>query len=132
MVLKGPGQAMRAEEDEASFQIAVDSAVDKLRRQLKKLKTKRVDKQREQSARQLTVIASLPPVIAGEPEEVPAPAIHIMKYSTKPMSTSEAIMQLEVSGGEMMLFVSEGQAVQCIRKRPDGGYALLVPDSDTS
>lgn len=130
-VLTGPGQPMRAVVDEASFYIAVDAAADKLRRQLKRRKSKREDKQREKTRKKLAIISELPPVIEMEPEEAPAPAIHIMKYSIRPITTSEAIMQLEVSGGEMMLFVDEHNAVQCIRKRPEGGYTLLVPESES-
>ncbi len=130
-VLTGPGQPMRAVVDEASFYIAVDSAADKLRRQLKKRKSKREDKQREKALRKSGAISELPPVVTEEPEEASAPTVHIMKYSTRPMTTTEAIMQLEVSGGEMMLFVDEHNAVQCIRKRSEGGYTLLVPESES-
>jgi putative sigma-54 modulation protein len=130
-VLTGPGQTMRAVVDEASFYIAVDSAVDKLRRQLKKRKSKREDKQREKALRKSAVVSELPPVVAEEPEEASAPTVQIMNYSVRPMTTTEAILQLEVSGGEMLLFVDEHNVVQCLCKRLEGGYTLLVPEGES-
>ncbi|HPI37839.1 MAG TPA: ribosome-associated translation inhibitor RaiA [Ignavibacteriaceae bacterium] len=42
IIVKVPGQVLKAEGDSEEFKISVANAVEKLRRQLKKLKTKRI------------------------------------------------------------------------------------------
>jgi len=129
VAIKGPGQTLRAEEDDGSFYSAVDSVLDKLRRQLKKLKSKRVDKSRGKTAAAEAEPEAVEPVVVEE-LDIQAPQITIRQFPIKPMSTAEAIMQLEVTGGNLLLFVNDQLVVNCLRKRPKGGYVLFVPEEE--
>ena len=130
VVLEAGRKTMRAEEDEASFLSAVDSAVDKLKRQLKKLKTRQVDKPRELAGKTESAPAGRTP--AADAGETAGPDVYLERFSVKPMSTAEAIMQIDVSGSDTLLFVNEQQVVNCLMRRPEGGYTLLVPEDETA
>jgi putative sigma-54 modulation protein len=129
VAIKAPGQTLRAEEDDGSFYSAVDAVLDKLRRQLKKLKSKRVDKSRGKAAAAEVEPEAGEPVVVEE-MDIKAPQISIRQFPIKPMSMAEAIMQLEVTGGNLLLFVNEQSQVNCLRKRAKGGYVLFVPEEE--
>lgn len=128
VVLHAPGQALRNTEEGQSFQAALDTVVDELKEQLKKLKAKRMSKNRE-------------PLEAIKPPKAPAPKaaapvkqprISVKKFTLKPMSVDEAIMQLEISGHDFFLFTTEKKLVHCVYKKAEGGYGLLVPETEIS
>lgn len=129
IAIKAPGQTLRAEEDNGSFYSAVDSVLDKLKRQLKKLKSKRTDKPRVKAGKAEAAETDVQPVIIEELALEP-PQITIQEFPIKPMTTAEAIMQLEVTGGNLLLFVNENSVVNCLRKRAKGGYTLLIPEEE--
>ena len=119
-----PGLTMRSEEENQTFFIALDSAIDKLKRQLKKLKTKRLDKTREHPGIAKVVNSGLQEEDRSETRNV-----IIKRFTLKPMSVDEAIMQLDLSGYDFFLFVSHDDSINCVYKRSDGGIGLLVPET---
>ena len=131
VVVHAPGQVLRSEEDESSFFVAIDAVADKLRRQLKKLKSKRVDKPREKASKAEAARKRKRPASLLEPQES-TPIVYVERFPIRPISTVEAIMQLEATGGELLLFVNDQSVVNCVRKRADGGFSLLVPEDEVS
>jgi len=129
VVLHAPGQVMRSQEEEASFHIAVDSAMDKLRRQLKRLKTKRADKLREKISKAQAALSDITPVVIEETEDE-TPEVFVQHFATKPMTTNEAVMMLEASGDELLVFINDLAITNCLRRRPEGGYTLYVPGDE--
>ncbi|MCH7472575.1 ribosome-associated translation inhibitor RaiA [bacterium] len=126
VVAHAPGQTLKIEEERESFQVAIDAAVDKLKRQLKKLKTKRIDRTREHPGLAAVVNASV-----GEPKDEEAGStIEVKKFTLKPMSVHEAIMRLDISERDFFLFVNDQSSFNCVYKRGDGRYGLLVPETD--
>ena len=128
IVLHAPGQVLRNSEHGQSFQAALDSVVDELKVQLKKLRTKRLSKNREPLEMSM-------PAKAPEPKPAPKPAqprISVKKFTLKPMSVEEAIMQLDLSGHDFFLFTTDKRLVNCVYKRSEGGYGLLVPETEIS
>lgn len=126
VVLHGPGQVLRNVDSGPSFSAALDSAVDELRGQLKKLKTKRIDKHREGSNIAQVLTAEAQP----EPEKKPQRDIQVKKFNVKPMGLDEAILQLNAGKRDFYLFATEQKRVNCVYKRADGGYGLLVPETE--
>jgi putative sigma-54 modulation protein len=126
VVLHAPGQVLRNVDTGASFNIALDSAVDELREQLKKLKTKRIDRHRDNSDIAQVLIAEAQPA----PEQKPRRNIQVKKFNVKPMGLDEAILQLDASKHGFYLFVTEQKRINCVFKRSDGGYGLLVPETE--
>lgn len=126
LVLHAPGQMLRNVEESSSFQSALDIAIDKLREQLKKQKAKRIDKNREP--------VDIAQVVKTESEPAPARPrkyeLAVKKFTLKPMSVDEAIMQLDLYKHGFYLFVNEQKRINCVFKRSDGGYGLLVPETE--
>lgn len=125
MALQSPGQTLRSEESKDSFRTALDSAIVKLEEQLRRVKTKRIDKTRD---RVIEAVAAVEP--AAYEEEVVGPVVYVERFPAKPLSTTEAIASLELAGREFYLFVNESATVNCVYKRRDGGYGLLVPEDE--
>jgi putative sigma-54 modulation protein len=126
VVLHGPGQVLRNVDTGASFITALDSAVDELREQLKKLKTKRIDKHRDSTDIAQVLTAEAQPA----PEKKPRRDMLVKKFNVKPMGLDEAILQLDANKRGFYLFVTEQKLVNCVFKRSDGGYGLLVPETE--
>lgn len=123
VVLHTKGRVLNAKEESESFFISIDAIVDKLKRQLKKEKTKRLSKHREQPG----VIVEQGNLEVKEAE--PRRPLAVKKFTLKPMAVEEAIMQLDSSKHGFYLFVSTDQTINCVYKREDGGYGLLVPET---
>jgi putative sigma-54 modulation protein len=119
------GQTLRGEEQKDSFRTALDSVVEKLEVQLRRVKTKRMDKTRDRAAEE---VAPVEPAVYEE--EVPGPVVYVERFPAKPLATAEAIASLELAGREFFLFVNESATVNCVYKRRDGGYGLLVPEDE--
>jgi putative sigma-54 modulation protein len=126
VVLHAPGQMLRNVDAGASFTAALDTAVDELRGQLKKLKTKRIDKHRDSADIAQVLTAEAQPA----PEKKPGRDMQIKKFNVKPMGLNEALLRLETGKRGFFLFVTEQKRVNCVFKRSDGGYGLLVPETE--
>lgn len=113
------GHVIRAKEAATDMYAAIDLVSEKLESQVRKFKTKIVDKRR--------TAAPLPPVeLEAEPE---APAIVKTKIlEVKPMSPEEAILQLELLGHDFFVFSSaETEEISVLYRRNDGDYGLIEP-----
>lgn len=130
VVANVPGQSLRAEEEKETFYIALDGALDKLRRQLKKLKTKRMERNRSGvsvAEAEVSIPGTAP---QEEMVELTGPTVFVERFSKKPISTPEAILQLKLNDRQFMLFVNEQGQVNCVYKRKDGGFGLLVAEDE--
>ena len=122
VTLNTAGQVIRAEELGSSFYAGVDSVVEKLERQLKKFKMRRIDNRRGDGGEGLTEI---PVPQADETHHI----IRVKKFGLKPMSPEEAVMQLDLSGHDFYVFRnSRTDGVAVVYRRKSGGFGLLVPD----
>ncbi|MDH4140500.1 MAG: ribosome-associated translation inhibitor RaiA [Coriobacteriia bacterium] len=118
---KGP--VIRAKEAAPDMFAAIDLASEKLERQFRKYKGKIVDRHIGKHAEIPQPVAS--PVAPEEPE----PAIVKTKaVELKPMSTEEAVLQMELLGHDFFVFASsETEAVSVLYRRRDGDYGLIEP-----
>jgi putative sigma-54 modulation protein len=56
--------------------------------------------------------------------------VKVKTYALKPMSTEEAILQMELVDHDFFVFVRDDtQEVDVLYRRHDGDYGLLVPDT---
>lgn len=110
---------LRSEETKDDFYAAVDKAVDKLERQIRKNKTRMMSKQVK------TNIDFDMSVIEPEKEE----DNKILKrkvVDVKPMNEEEAILQMELLGHQFYMYKdSESEKIAVIYKRTDGNYGIL-------
>lgn len=113
----------RAERTATDKNDALDSAIDKIIRQIRKNKT-RVEKKLKESAFKETF---------AEPVEEIADytVIKEKKFQLRPMDVEEAILQMNLLSHKFFMFLNaQTGAVNVVYKREDGDYALLTPDNE--
>jgi putative sigma-54 modulation protein len=112
---------LRAEARTDDIYASIDGSIDKLHRQIERYKGKR--EQRTRGADVETVVA-LEEVIEPSTPEV----ARVKRFDVVPMSTEEAIEQMELLGHDFFLFYSaEEAAINLVYRRNDGNYGLLQP-----
>ena len=119
IMLRSRDLTMRAEKTDDRMEDALDAAVDLL--------TRRLVKNRKRLGDKLTKAAA-PELPAEEPEEE-YDVIREKRFSVKPCSTEEAILQMNLLGHNFFLYrnVEDGQ-VQLVYRRNDGNYGVLIPE----
>ena len=118
------GAAINAREEATEMIPAVDAAVDKLERQLKKHKEKLRGRKEGAPKAIAEGLAALPAEAADEEEAYRV--VETRKVILNPMSVDEAILQMEDSRNQFMLFRDAGsENVTVIYRRDDGNYELI-------
>jgi putative sigma-54 modulation protein len=124
---------VRVSEAATDMYAAVDMAADRVTRQLRKYKTRVVDR-RQRAARpdaapieELVETASPADKPAEEPEE-DEEILREKLIEFTPLSIDQAILQTELLGHSFFVFTNvETGDVNVIYRRKDGGYGLLKP-----
>ncbi len=121
VTLNSGGMFFRVTESTNSMYVSIDNAVDALTRQVRKYKT-RLDKRIHE-----TVLEDFLP---AAPAEEPAEEFRVKRtkrFSIKPMSVDEAILQMNLLGHSFYVFKNqdEGGAFSVVYKRQDGDYGLI-------
>ncbi len=112
------GITLRVEEERNDYYAAIDSAVDKLERQIRKNKTKLQNK--KTSIGKLFVFDNI------ESEESDEKIIKRKKIDVKPMDEEEAIVQMELIGHDFYLYKdTDIHNYAVIYKRKNGGYGKI-------
>jgi putative sigma-54 modulation protein len=115
---KGP--VIRAKEASSDMYAAIDLVSEKLERQVRKFKTKVVDRHTKGGP----APEPAPPIV----EEREEPSIVKTKMlDSKPMSTDEAILQMELLGHDFFVFRAEDtEGTNVLYRRHDGDYGLIT------
>ena len=125
---------LRAEEDDPDPRAAVDRAVDKLGRQVRRFHDKRSD--RKGPRPEPIAPPATPALDAEEPgidrdEADPDQLVGLVRtkrFSLKPMDVDEAIEQMELLGHDFYLFHNAAEeGLNVVYRRRDGTYGLLAP-----
>ena len=114
------GITIRGEEEGYDMHTCIDNVSEKLEKQIHKYRTRLIKRGRGG--------ASHP--VAEEPHWVEdEQPVRIKTFTTKPMSTEEAIMQMNLLGHSFFVFVNtDDTAVNVLYRRNDGAYGLLTPE----
>lgn len=100
-------------------------AIDKLHKQVLKLKGKIID--RAHHAKPAKAVAPSPVPPAELEKEAPR-IIRSRRYSIKPMTPEEAVLRVEESADQFVVFRdSETDRIAVIYKRKDGNFGLIEP-----
>ena len=120
LTLFGTGPVLRATDRDRDMYVAIDKAVAKMQRQIKKYHGKQIDRtQAHESA--------LRSAVSNPTVEVEGPRVVRTKtVSMKPMTPDEATLQMEMLGHDFFVFTnSETDQVNVAYRRLDGNYGLL-------
>ncbi len=118
------GAIIRAEEQDGDLYAALDMAVDKLSKQIKKHKTKLEKQYRSHDTIKFDAIPSLE---AGE-TEVSHAIVKNKSFPVKPMGPEEAVLQMELLGHNFFVFLNgDTDEVNVVYARKDGKFGLIEP-----
>jgi putative sigma-54 modulation protein len=125
LTLIAKNHTFRSEETAEDLAVAVDLAVEALRRQVRQTKDRAKRRKGRAPAR------PAPPVEVPAPLEVPAaePEVVVRQVTAKPMSVEEAVDQFRLDEREQFLvFTNAGtDALNVLYRRRDGGLGLIEP-----
>jgi putative sigma-54 modulation protein len=128
VTLKIARYLLRAQEKATSLRAAFDKAIDKIDRQLHRHKERLIDRRR----RAKPLVAFMTETEAISQPQVPEFAIvRAKKFSVKPMTIEEAVIQMDLLGHDFFVFVNaETGQVNVLYKREAGGLGLLEPGDE--
>ena len=120
------GLYYRASELTNDMYASVDSGVAAIERQIRRNKT-RLEKRLREGALERDVAPAYAP---AEDEEEEFKIVRSKRFSIKPMSAEEAILQMELLGHEFFVFknMDADDAISVVYKRTQGGYGLICDD----
>ncbi|MCW5936456.1 MAG: ribosome-associated translation inhibitor RaiA [Fimbriimonadaceae bacterium] len=120
------GLYLHASETETTTHAAIDRIADKMENRLRRLKTRLVDAHKKRGRAVATALEEVESVPL-EDEEV-GDVREERRFSMKPMSVEEAILQIELGDHPFFLFRNQdSQQTELLYKLDGGGYGLLIP-----
>lgn len=121
------GLILRGEESTGDMYASIDMVVDKLERQLKKLKTRMTRSMRQRGVR---VISEKHAAAEAEERAEEEPRlVKTKRFPLKPMSVEEAILQMEMLSHNFFVFANaDSNTVNVVYRRNDGDYGLIEPE----
>lgn len=118
------GNTVRVESASDTMETALDLAVDRFEKQLKKLKDRLVSRSRPRRGDQVPGMPPEPPVDFDDEPDI----VRTKQFVMKPMTTEEAVLQLELLGHTFFLFNNvDTDLTSVIYRRRDGAYGLIEP-----
>ena len=120
------GQTVRVESSEYDERSALDVAVDKFERQLRKLKERLIDRYRKQGDKRLNAASP------GVEEDLGAAndlrIDRVKRFAVKPMTPEEAALQMDLLGHSFFLFLNgQTDRYSVLYRRRDGSLGLIEP-----
>ena len=123
LTVKYNSMIFRSERAAEDKYVALDDAIDKIIRQIRKNKTKVEKKLKDTAFKE----AFAYPV----PESVDYEVIKHKKFKMRPMNVDEAILQMNMLDHEFFMFTNADTGViNVVYKRDDVNYSVLEPDND--
>ena len=120
------GLYYRASELTNDMYASVDSGVAAIERQIRRNKT-RLEKRLREGAVEKEAVPAFVPVEDADEQDEEFKIIRSKRFSIKPMSPEEAILQMNLLGHEFFVFknMEEDDAFSVVYKRRQGGYGLI-------
>ena len=129
ITIENNGMYYRASELTNDMYASVDSGVAAIERQIRKNKTRLEKKLREGAFEREAVPAYVP---AEEEDVEEFKIVRNKRFSIKPMSPEEAILQMNLLEHEFFVFRNdeENGAISVVYTRKNGGYGLICDDGN--
>ena len=122
ITIHSDGMVFRAEDAKDTYANAVDSAIDSLERQIRKNKTRLLNRVKGEGLK--IAEDDFPDV-----EEEFMFNVRTKTFPFKPMSIEEAILQMDMLGHSFFVFKDAQTLETCVvYKRKENGYGLIVPE----
>lgn len=132
------GTVIRAQEGSDNLYASIDMVADKIARQLRRYKEKHLAKNAHAHIRQEEIVEGEELVKVDELNsdrlpELPATVVRSKYFAMPPMTTEEALSQLQLIDHDFYMFHnSESNEINVIYSRNHGGYGVIQPRSDSN
>lgn len=130
VTVNAKGAVIRVAESAEDMYAAIDLASDKVARQLRKYKTRIVERRGGRgSIRHLQPDElDIPDVIPTEPEEDDDLLVRLKEVEMEPMTEEHALVQTDLLGHDFFVyFDQDAHQIQVIYHRKNGGYGIIRP-----
>jgi putative sigma-54 modulation protein len=135
--IKSRSAVLSGTEETDDLYVSISEVVDKLERQAQKHKEKIHDHKHRRGPRDPSVTAAIEAQVAeaegGEepPSTDPRPRIvHSRRYTVRPMSAEDAVMELEASDDQLLVFrEARSERINVLFRQKDGNYGLIDAES---
>lgn len=126
VTLKNNGMFYRASELTNDMHASVDSACALIERQIRKNKT-RLEKKLREGALEREIKPDYIPAEAEAEEEEDLRIVRTKRFSLKPMTPEEAVLQMNLLEHEFFAFrnMEDGDSFSVVYRRKNGGYGLI-------
>lgn len=122
LTLKGNGPLLRAAERDLDMYTAIDKAVAKLLRQIKKYHGKRIDRSQAREGALKEQVPDIEEEVRPEPFKI----VRQKSMALKPMSAEEAVLQMEMLGHDFFIFADDmTDRASIVYRREDGDFGLI-------
>ena len=129
------GTVIRAQEGSESLYASIDMVADKIARQLRKYKEKQLAKNahiRPEEIVESEELVEVNELNSDRLPELPATVVRSKYFAMPPMTTEEALAQLQLIDHDFYMFHnSESNEINVIYSRNHGGYGVIQPRSDS-
>jgi ribosomal subunit interface protein len=124
------GTIVRAEERQPELNAAVDTLHDTLQRQLTRYKDKHFRRGRARATDDAAPPLAALDALDADTQEPAAQVVRTKRFAYKPMTSDEAIEQMELLGHTFFVFTdANSDQVNVVYRRRDGNYGVIVPDT---
>lgn len=125
------GSIVRVEESDEEMYAAIDIAAAKVMRQLRKYKTRVIERKfRKPAAEQMPANAELD-LDALMNELADDEIVRVKEMEFAPMTEEEALIQIDLIGHDFFVYTDRDTSLVCVLyRRNDGGYGLLKQKED--
>ena len=109
---------------------AIDEAAEKVTRQLRKYKTRVIDRRQRAQAATVSAVTEedLASLIESAPEEEDDQLVREKYIDLKPMTEEEALVQTDLLGHDFFVFINATTGLtNVIYHRKNGGYGIIKP-----
>ena len=133
VTIRNNGMFYRVKETTSDMFASIDSAVAAIERQIRKNKT-RLEKRLRSGVFEVETESIVhyddPETESEEEEESAIEIVRTKRFSIKPMSPEEAVLQMNLLGHEFFVFKNQDDddAFAVVYSRKDGGYGLIESD----
>jgi putative sigma-54 modulation protein len=126
ITVAGHGHHVRAKHHAPDAFAATDGAVDKLERQLRKLKTRLISRWQSSGDAELLAEAGINSTEAEEEQPKPPRIVKSKKFHIASMTADEAVLELELVNHDFYFFHnSETARAAIVYRRHDGDFGLI-------
>lgn len=126
-----PGNILRSETTEHDARAAIDSAVDKMKRQVRRYNSKLVQRTRHHAQNLGRLAAEQSDLFDDAEEDTDAPVVRRKRFELIPVDIDEAIEQMELLEHDFFVFRNRDSGeVNVAYRRHDGAYGVIEPDTN--